>query len=326
VLNLLAGLAGDQGSGPLAYRGPYPTEQLFWALVESFRFDGGHGAPVASFTESAETTFRDGGRDGGQDGGRDGGAPVEPVRWIPAPHERRLVVPGLVVFLRDGVEKLVWEDRAYRRSEVQGLGRREHRVLRRVTFEGDEGPRLAASLWALDRPIEDHFVLNEAGDVVAGPFADEAEPVEQVPLTAPWRDALARLLPLEATPLLAGAIAATWPGLHLVWGPVPRDLVAVEGQTLRLSWRLCRAYRAAWASSAPNERRALARLLVRDVLGLLGDPVRRAATSWVAALPLDAQEAELAAAGTTDRTAAAARALGPLDQLLTALESGEAAP
>ena len=37
VLNLVASLAADQGRTALAYRGPYPTEQLFLALLESFR-------------------------------------------------------------------------------------------------------------------------------------------------------------------------------------------------------------------------------------------------------------------------------------------------
>src|SRR2546428_13295907 len=39
ILNLLAGLAADQRRGPLPYRGPYPTEQLFLALLQSFRFE-----------------------------------------------------------------------------------------------------------------------------------------------------------------------------------------------------------------------------------------------------------------------------------------------
>ena len=37
VLNLIVALAVAQGAGPLPYRGPYPTEQLFLALLESFR-------------------------------------------------------------------------------------------------------------------------------------------------------------------------------------------------------------------------------------------------------------------------------------------------
>ncbi len=47
VLNLLAGLAADQGGGPVAYHGPYPSEQLFLALLESFRYEGGGSDPLA---------------------------------------------------------------------------------------------------------------------------------------------------------------------------------------------------------------------------------------------------------------------------------------
>jgi hypothetical protein len=39
VLNLIAGLAQDGGCAWLAYTGPYPTEQLFLTLLESFRYD-----------------------------------------------------------------------------------------------------------------------------------------------------------------------------------------------------------------------------------------------------------------------------------------------
>lgn len=315
VLNLLAGLARDQGSGPLAYRGPYPTEQLFWALVESFRFEGGEDAPAARFTANAEAAFRD------------GRAPAPAVRWIPAPHERRGVAPGISVLLRDGVETLTWDGRSYHWPRAQGLERREHRVLRSASGMGEAGGAgVVASLWALGQPLEDQIVLSISGNVLVGPTSKAPDPAEEQPLAAVWRGALSRLLPLEATPLLAGAIAATWPELRIVWGPVPHDLVAAEGRTLRLSWRLCRAYRAAAATTAPDRRRALARVFVRDVLGLLGDPVRGAATAWVADLSPEAREIELAAAAAVDRGEAAAGALGPLDELLVALAAGDAVP
>jgi hypothetical protein len=314
VLNLLAGLARDQGRGPLVYRGPYPTEQLFWALVESFRFEGGDDAPAARFTANAETAFRD------------GHAPAPSVRWIPAPHERRGVAPGISILLRDGVEKLTWDGRSYRRPRAQGLERREHRVLRSATgLAAAGGASVVASLWALGEPLEDQIVLSMSGDVLVAPASNAPDPAEDRPLAAVWRGALGRLLPLEATPLLAGAIAATWPELRVVWGPVPHDLVAAEGRTLRLSWRLCRAYRAAAATTAPDRRRALARVFVRDVLGLLGDPVRRAAAAWMADLSPEARETELASAA-GDRGEAAAGALGPLDALLVALAAGDAVP
>src|SRR5262249_47114477 len=56
LLNLLAALASDQGRPALRYRGPFPTEQLFWSLTESFRCEAGPD-PLARFLAEAETTF-----------------------------------------------------------------------------------------------------------------------------------------------------------------------------------------------------------------------------------------------------------------------------
>ena len=335
VLNLLAGLAEDQGQAPLRYQGPYPTEQLFWALVESFRFDGAVADPVAVFTGGVEATFSGtlpGGRRGESGGGGgpgDTGTPARPhappVDWTPAPHERRLPAPGLGVALREGVITVTWQGRAYHRPEIQGLRRREHRVVREV--DGPDGhPRYVASLWALDRALEDHWILDPAGDVLAGPLPVDPGADGDEPLAPPWRDALGALLPLEATPLLAGALDAVWPSLTLAWGAVPGDLVHLEGPTLRLSRRLADLYRAEWTATPGVARRPLARRLVRDVVGLLGDPVRRAAARWLEALPAVHQESELARAARLDRLAAAAQALAPLGRLLDVLESGEGVP
>src|SRR5262245_27706070 len=54
ILNLLAGLAAEQGARSLRYRGPYATEQLFWALAESFRFDAAESDPLGCFLDGAE--------------------------------------------------------------------------------------------------------------------------------------------------------------------------------------------------------------------------------------------------------------------------------
>ena len=46
LLNLIAGLMKDQGVARVRYRGPYPTEQLFTALLECFRYEAGEGLPA----------------------------------------------------------------------------------------------------------------------------------------------------------------------------------------------------------------------------------------------------------------------------------------
>ncbi|MBI3636201.1 MAG: hypothetical protein HY216_08305, partial [Candidatus Rokubacteria bacterium] len=65
LLNLIATLAAEQGRARLAYRGPYPTEQLFLALLECFRYVAPRGGdhPLSAFTHDV-------------------------LEWEPAPHER----------------------------------------------------------------------------------------------------------------------------------------------------------------------------------------------------------------------------------------------
>ena len=217
LLNVLAALAWDQGRPALRYRGPYPTEQLFWSLIESFRVGPlGPGVdPRARFLADAEVTFAR------------GAAAEAPVDWIPAPHERRVHSDGLVVQLRDGIERVTWQGRTYHRTECQGLRRREHRVVRLVEA-GDGARRYLASLEALGAVVEDHLTLDDRGDPLDR-HVPVPDPVRETPLAGPWREALGALLPLEATPLLTGAIAAVWPGIGLAWGPVTGDLVAVTG-------------------------------------------------------------------------------------------------
>ncbi len=311
LLNLLAALAEDQGQSALRYRGPYPTEQLFWSLTESFEVTGGADA-LARFLAGAEGTFAR------------GAAEEVPVDWRPAPHERRLVADGLAAQLRDGVERIVWQDRSYQRTDIQGLHRREHRVVRPV--DGSDGTRrYVASLEALGTVVEDHLTLDAHADVLER-HALGLDPPGVAPLAQAWRDALGALLPLEATPLLAGAIEAVWPAIAVEWGPVPGDLVNARGATVRLSPKLARAYRAALGAAEAGARRALAQRLVREVLGMVGPAVRRAAAAWLEAMPPARQEAELDAATRRDRVALARTALTPLGRLLDGLERDAGLP
>jgi hypothetical protein len=310
LLNLLAALALDQGRSALRYRGPYPTEQLFWNLTESFRCDAPPDC-LARFLGEAETTFVQ------------GASREAPVDWTPSPHERRLHGDGLAVHLRDGVEKVTWQGRPYVRAVWEGLRRREHRIVRRVDAGG--GCRYVASLEALGTIVEDHLVLDARGEPLEwrDPAPDDAP---DRPLAAVWSEALRRLLPLEATPLLATAIDAIWPGLRLVWGGVPGDLVSVRGEAIRLSPKLLRAYRGVHGAAAPGARRAIARRLVREVLGLVGPGVRALATAWLEALPVGRQETVLDQDRVRDRVAMARAALAPLGRLLDALLGGAALP
>lgn len=315
ILNVLAALTTDQQVSTLRYRGPFPTEQLFWALCESFRFETDARDPVAAFTEGAEETFAR------------GESREVPLDWTPAPHERLFLPDGICVQFRDGVEKVFWDGRAYYRPTWQGLRRRGHRVIRAVT-EPDGRLAFVAGLEALGRPIEDHLVLDTRGTLLRRPAAALPRPVERpdVPLADPWRETLGWLLCLEATPLLTTAIATVWGMTEIVWGAVPLDLIDARGANLRLAWALAEAYRAERARTAPDARRALAQRLVGDVLDLLGSPIRRAAAAWLESEPPARQEELLELARRADRRAVAARAAPALARLIDALEAGEALP
>ena len=178
--------------------------------------------------------------------------------------------------------------------------------MRRV--EAGDAARYVASLVGLGAVLEDHLTLDEQGNLLER-HVSVPDPLVEAPLATPWRDALGALLPLEATPLLTGAIEAVWPGVHLAWGPVTGDLVEAHGAGLRLSPKLAEVYRSAWASAATDARRPLAQQLVREVLGLIGPAVRDAAVAWLAASPVTRQETELEAAAQRDRAAGAAAAL-----------------
>ena len=314
LLNLLAAVAWDQGRSALRYRGPYPTERLFWSLTESFRVGplASDPDPLGRFLADAEAKFAR-------------GAPEEiPVDWTPAPHERHVHSDGLVVQLRDGVERITWQGRSYHRTEGQGLRRREHRVVRPVET-ADGRLRYVASLEALGVAVEEHLVLDERGEPLER-RSTAWDPTPVTPMAAPWREALGALLPLEATPLLTGAIEAVWPEIDMAWGPVPGDLVEARGAALRLSPKLARVYRSAWTDAPAAARRGLARRMVREVLGLIGPAVRDLAVAWLEAIPPARQQGQLEAAAGRDRVTLAAAALVPLGRLLDALSAGAALP
>jgi hypothetical protein len=320
ILGLLATLAADRGAPPLRYRGPYPTEQLFWALVEAFRFepaegDPAGGDPVALFTRDAETLATR------------GESRQAPLAWRPAPPERLFHDGGIYVQLRDGVEKVWWEGRTYYRPDWQGFQRREHRVVRR-TATGDGRALHVAALEAGGRRLEDHLVLDEAGDVVACPARDHetADDRPDQALDRLWRDALGTLVPLEATPLLASALAAVWPELRPAWGSVRRDLVEVRGLAVRLSIALADLYRLERATGPAGTRRGAAQTLVRTVVGLVGGPARACAAQWLASQSAARREMLLAEAAATDRRQLAARAAVAVGTLIDALEAGAALP
>ncbi len=259
LLNLIAGLMKDHAVATVRYRGPYPTEQLFTALLECFRYAAGEGLPLERFLA---------------DGALD---------WHPAPFEAQHVRPGLVVQLRHEIEKVTLDGATFYGTDWQGIRRREPRVVR------SDGDRVICSLWALGGPLEDRLVLDRAGEILESPepAVDAAAPA---PLPPVWRGALGELIARESAPALAPAIAAVTDALDLEWGPVPGDLLRVHGQRVRLSRRLREAGTAAGAGAAsPQERAEQALRFVLEVARLLGPEVRHRAQARLEALSEDEQ-------------------------------------
>jgi hypothetical protein len=241
VLNLIAGLMKDQGVARVRYRGPYPTEQLFTALLECFRHDPALDDALRRFMDADD------------------------VDWIPAPHERHLVAPGVSVQLRHQIDKVVLDGVAFYRRDWQGVIRHEPRVVR------EEGARVICSLWALGRSLEDRLTLDRSGEVQERP-APALDPIPPAPLPPVWAPALAELIARESAPALASSLREVMRALTLEWGAVPGDLLEVDGARVRVSRRL-RAAGVEWVGESGGRPGASA---ARDRVRGRGRSPRRA--------------------------------------------------
>ena len=266
VLNLLASLMKDQGLARVRYRGPFPSEQLFTSLLESFRHDPTQALPLERFLA---------------DGGLD---------WLPAPFESHQVAAWVTVQLRQDIDKVVADGVTFYRPEWQGVKRREPRVIR------EEGERVVCSLWALGGPLEDRLTLDRSGEVLDAPPARAPE-VPPAPLPPVWNSALGDLISRESAPALGPAIMEVLRETPLEWGAVPGDLVRPWEKRIRLSARLREAAAASLHSAAPGRERAEQALrFVLEVARLLGPEVRGRAQALLESLPEAEQTLRLGAA------------------------------
>jgi hypothetical protein len=267
VLNLLARLAAEQGVGTLRYEGPYPTEQLFLALLESFCWTGDAGAdPLAAFMAGG-------------------------LAWTPAPHARAFEAGGVYVQRRARVEKVVLGGRVFYRPDWQGVGRRTARVVR------DDGDTVRASLQVLGVVLEDQVVLDREGAVLALP-PPPADPPAHQPLPGAVVRGLTASVVAASAPALAGAIRRAAAEVTFEWGPVPADLVASTPGAVRLSPRLLRALRAvAERAGTRGERLGATLAALGAAADLVGDELRRRAQAALARADADAQAAALRETG-----------------------------
>jgi hypothetical protein len=265
VLNFIASLAAAQGVATLAYAGPYPTEQLFLALLESFHYEPAAADPLAAFMQGA-------------------------LAWRPAPSTGLFVADDLYVQLRGRIEKVVWRGAAYYRADWQGVTR--HAPRRVVDAPGGA----CCSLWALDRRLDDHLLLRADGDLAA---VLAVEPAASRPRPLPasvWAGVAAAVAARAAAPL-APFVESIAAGLALEWGPVARDLVRIDGDRVRVSTRLRDALIERLATAPVRaERAALGLATLAEMAALVGDALRARAQAAMLRLPPDAQEAALAGA------------------------------
>jgi hypothetical protein len=263
VLNLVAALAADAGASRLPYRGPYPTERLFLALLESFRYDTDEADPLAGFMS-----------------GR--------VEWSPAPCERVCLPSGVTAHLRGRIEKVAWRERHYHRPDWQGIRRHASRRVR------DVDGAVVCSLWALGEPVEDHLRLDPDGArvEVIMPRRPAAAPR---PLPDPVLAGLASAVAALGAAALAPFVREVAAGCTLTWASVDGDLVAVRGPHLRVSDALRELLaRRLRRASTRAQRLALGLAALTELAQLFGDALRASAQARLAAQPPEIQAQHLA--------------------------------
>lgn len=269
ILNVLALLAQDQGKGALRYRGPYASERLFATLRESFRCRGDPGLARERFTQRAEEAAV-------------GLRMVEPaVDWLPSPHERFFPTAHTCVQLRDGVEKVYDCGRTYYRPDVS-----VHAYTIRREDRESGPPRYIAGLSFLGRPLEDHLVLDEKGEIL-----ERSKPALPTLLRGPmrlsddWKAALARLIAAESTPLLQSELWPTMAQLRLEWGETAGELWRLDGNTVVLHAGMVRVYRDGLERiRSASEGLFLAARFASEVARVLGPFVRQRAQDRLACL------------------------------------------
>ena len=284
VLNLVARLAADQGTATLRYEGPYPTEQLFLALLESFRWEGSAiGDPLAAFVSGG-------------------------LAWTPAPHARSFEPGDVYVQRRERIEKLVVGGRAFYRPDWQGVRRHTLRVVR------DAGDTTRASLQALGVVLEDLLVLGDDGTVLERPQAACDHPQVRT-LPAALARGLVAVVVAGSAPALGSFIRESAASAGLEWGPVDGDFIEIGRGRLRLSPRLLLALRTVLDHAASRgERVGLGLAALREAADLVGDELRRQAQARLAAADAATQAAALArpAGGETGDAAAIGAAVEAL--------------
>ena len=276
VLNLLACLARDTAGGPLHYRGPYPSEALFLALLEAFRYAPPADDPLEAFVQ-----------------GR--------LAWWPAPHTRWFTAQDAFVQRRGRVEKVVWHGRTYYRADWQGVARHAPRRIH------DDGAATRCSLWALGHPLACHLCLAPSGEIVDVSPPTPATPTVVRSVSPVVIRGIENVVIAQSAPALGPTLRDVLASLAFEWGPVNDDLVDTTENGVRVATIFLDALVSGMNAAATREARLALGLIALTELGaLVGDDLRRRAQARLLAL----SEAEQARALTaTDPAAPSAAAI-----------------
>ena len=280
VLNLIAALAADQGRTGLPYLGPYPTEQLFAALLEAFRWEG--DAP----TDDPLAAFMAGG-----------------LTWAPAPFSRAFTPEGACVQSRGRIEKVAWRGRTYTRTDWQGVERHAaHRV-------HDADGRVHCALWALGSALETHLVLTTDGAVVSADTPERTGATE--PVGSEIATGLVAVVVASSAPPLANAIRAVAADLTFAWAPLAGELADVSETRAHLAQAMLVALRARLAAAGSRvEQVRLGFAALAELAAAAGDALRRQAQLRLAAEAAPVQAQAMGAGRSPGDAAASARDIG----------------
>jgi hypothetical protein len=271
VLNLLATLAADSGQERVRYRGPYPTEALFLALLESFHYGPDVENPLQAFADGH-------------------------LHWQPAPHTRWFTPEGVYVQRRGRVEKVVWRTRAYYRPDWQGVARHAPRRVH------DADDAVCCSLWALGRPLETHLRLDTGGAV-----HDVTPPAPRARVVRAFDGDVTRgigsIVIAQSAPPLGASLEQVMSRLVLEWGPVDADLATLAGESARISTRLLESIASMMREAPTREMRlSIALAALAEIAALLGDGLRGRAQAMLLARP-EPEQAHALTATTEPRSA-----------------------
>lgn len=307
VLNVLALLALDQRKSLLRYRGPYPSDRLFVALRESFRYSGEPGVMRERFTQGAE----------------EAAIQLEmkeaEVDWEPRPHDRFFPAAHTCVQLRDGVEKVYDRGTMYYRPD---LAADAATVWLRRTEQGRT--LYIAGLMILGQALEAHLVLDEAGNIIERPPVRRDWDIRGgMQLSEDWKATLVRLIASESSPLLHSALWPQMAALTFLWIPLRGKLWLIDGDEIWLHAGIAFVFREALSrTKSAGERLLLAARFASELARLIGPLVRMRAQEHLSGLSPQDQEIALLFAS----TGAQGLSDNELRKFLTRLALGEELP